>query len=89
MHHSSAVDNPSCYEWDFKDIGYRYWGCTSTHFNSSVNLKATTTQNGQFASNGAFLAATTLDPLLWATLTFGSSAMAFESGVVGSAGVCT
>jgi hypothetical protein len=83
------VDNPSCYKWDFKDIGHRYWGCTSIHFNSSVNLAATTTQDEQFDNAGAFLGATMVDPLLFATLVMSYGPLPLESGVVGSAGVCT
>ncbi|TLD28111.1 hypothetical protein E2P81_ATG06457 [Venturia nashicola] len=81
----SASDNPSCYKWDFKDIGHRYWGCTSTQFNSSVNLQATRTQDAQFASIGPAV----VDPLLGATLTNDSGPLPLETGVVGSAGVCT
>lgn len=58
-------------------------------FNSSVNSKATISHNGQFTSSGAFIEATMVDSLLWATLVVDFGPLPLESGVVGYAGLCT
>ncbi|KAE9977928.1 hypothetical protein EG327_007553 [Venturia inaequalis] len=84
-----TADNPSCYKWDFKDVGHRYYGCTTSGFTSSVNLHPTSSQDAQFASGTAFIGASMVDPLLYATIAQNSGPLPLETGVVGSGGVCT